>query len=137
SRAGVGGDVAMLTRNGLALIVCSTCVRLALPGAALCEVAPPHILTWGSQGSGLGQFQDPEGIALGTGGMVYVTDRYNDRVQAFTRTGSFIGSWGSSGTGQGQFTGPIGIAVNSGGEVFVADGSGRIQVFSPSGVFLR
>jgi len=48
---------------------------------------------------------------------------------------TFLGMWGSQGTGPGQFQGPTGIAVDPSGVVWVAD-PGRIQSFTPEGVFL-
>src|SRR5712691_1344519 len=36
------------------------------------------------------QFVVPHGIAMSTDGMVYVSDRLNDRIQAFTREGKFV-----------------------------------------------
>src|SRR5215217_5104840 len=48
-------------------------------------------------------------------------------------------SFGSSGAGPGQLSFPGAIAIDPGdGEVFVADtGNNRVQVFGPTGTFLR
>jgi DNA-binding beta-propeller fold protein YncE len=44
---------------------------------------------------------------------------------------------GGHGNGRGQFDSPRGIATDSGGNIFVADtNNGRIEKFSPSGVFI-
>src|SRR5690348_14377982 len=58
---------------------------------------------WGSQGTGPGQFQfdgpvgDPHSrIAVGPGGLVYVSDSGNDRVQVFTADGRFVKQFGSN-----------------------------------------
>src|ERR687885_1575722 len=68
------------------------------------------IRTWGSSGSGPGQFNSPIGITLDyTRGYVYVTDTGNARVQKFTNDGKFVTMWGSSGSGPGRFDSPIGI----------------------------
>jgi len=49
----------------------------------------------------------------------------------------YLGSWGTVGRGDSEFNYPCGIAVAPDGKVFVADwGNGRIQYFSPTGVFL-
>ena len=74
---------------------------------------------WGTEGSGNGQFRDPTGVAVAPSGNVYVSDEYNDRIQYFTSTGSFLGKWGSRGTGPGQFYQPWGVAVGPTGLVYV------------------
>jgi len=44
---------------------------------------------------------------------------------------------GGHGTGRGQFDSPRGIAIDNAGNIFVADtGNGRIEKFSPSGIFI-
>jgi DNA-binding beta-propeller fold protein YncE len=44
---------------------------------------------------------------------------------------------GGQGNGRGQFDSPRGIAIDSAGNIFVADtNNGRIEKFSPSGVFI-
>lgn len=47
---------------------------------------------WGSQGSGPGQFSLPHGIVF-NGGILYVADRENNRVQRFDLDGRFLGEW--------------------------------------------
>ncbi len=44
---------------------------------------PTYIGSFGGEGIGNGQFQYPNGIAIGHGGQIYVTDRVNDRVQVW------------------------------------------------------
>ena len=51
------------------------------------------IQSWGEPGVGPGQFHLPHGIAVGTDGRVWVTDRENDRIQIFSPTGEFLGQW--------------------------------------------
>jgi tripartite motif-containing protein 71 len=41
------------------------------------------LTTWGSEGSGDGQFGEPGGIAVDGAGNVYVADTGNNRVQKF------------------------------------------------------
>jgi hypothetical protein len=41
------------------------------------------LTTWGSEGSGDGQFDWPSGVAVDASGNVYVADRGNDRIQKF------------------------------------------------------
>jgi tripartite motif-containing protein 71 len=90
------------------------------------------------QGTGPGQFHFPEGIAVDpSDGDVYVTDAFNNRVEKFGRTGSFIWQFGSAGSGDGQFSMPIGIAVDAAtGSVYVADSNNdRVEKFDTSGAF--
>ena len=92
---------------------------------------------WGSQGSNLGQFQFPRGIAVGREGSVYVADTYNHRIQKFTPSGDFVTGWGTYGSGYGQFRYPFGVAVGPEGSVYVADTfNNRIQRFQPDGQLL-
>ena len=42
------------------------------------------ITKWGSNGSGDGQFNGPQGVAVDGSGNVYVVDAYNHRIQKFT-----------------------------------------------------
>ena len=67
--------------------------------------------TWGSPGTGNGQFDIPSGIAVDNSGNVYVADTANNRVQKFDASGNFVTKWGSFGTGNGQFNVPSGIAA--------------------------
>jgi hypothetical protein len=51
--------------------------------------------SFGSSGSGAGQFNTPGGLAVSrANGDVYVVDRGNNRVEEFTETGAFVRAWG-------------------------------------------
>jgi len=86
-------------------------------------------ITFGSQGSGVGQFYGAYGIALDTLGRIYVADTYNCRV---VRMDDMNGSnWstfgGTCGAATGQFYDPSGIAVDSAGRIYVMDtGNSRL-----------
>jgi DNA-binding beta-propeller fold protein YncE len=105
------------------------------------EVAGPPadwVLMWGEWGSGDGQFRYPQGIAVDSGGNVFVSDNENHRIQEFTADGQFLTSIGGFGYDPGQFRWPAGLAFDPAGNLYVADASNdRIQVFGPDGGFLR
>src|ERR1044072_8403148 len=49
--------------------------------------------TWGTQGSGDGEFQANYGIGVDPAGtVVYVADTYNYRIQKFSATGAYLGT---------------------------------------------
>jgi sugar lactone lactonase YvrE len=94
--------------------------------------------SFGTQGSGDGEFQANYGIGVDPGGtVVYVADTYNYRIQKFSSNGAYLGKWGSYGTGPGEFDQPTGVAVDSAGNVYVADYiNDRIQKFTSGGSFI-
>src|ERR1700677_488733 len=107
---------------------------LVLPGMALGQLT--FLNTWGSDGSGNGQLDDPGAVAVGPTGTVYVTDSLNNRVETFSSTGAFVSTFGSMGAANGDFQTPNGIAVAPNGTVYVLDyGNGRVETFSANGVF--
>jgi sugar lactone lactonase YvrE len=91
--------------------------------------------SFGSPGTGAGQFGGPDGIATSDDGFVYVADTHNARVQKFDLLGTHVLSFGSAGSGPGQFSRPYGIDVDDEGNVYVGDLDLRVvQKFSSSGV---
>jgi len=49
--------------------------------------------TWGSKGSGDGQFDDPTSVAVDNTNKVYVADPINRRIQVFDSDGKFLAKW--------------------------------------------
>lgn len=76
------------------------------------------LTTWGSPGSGDGQFIDPGGIATDPSGDVYVVDSTLERLQKFTSTGSFITKLGGQSWGCTGFCELVGVATDSSGAVY-------------------
>jgi len=86
--------------------------------------------SFGSDGSGNGQFFGPAGIALADDGTIYVSDNLNSRIERFTSGGVFMVAWGTSGSAAGQFNSPRGLDTDANGNIYVADTSNnRIQKF--------
>lgn len=92
-----------------------------------------YIASFGSYGTGDGQFNRPVRVAVGPQGTIYVVDNGNCRVEAFSAGGAFVTKWGSCDLGAadpGQFDNPIGVAVDGNGDIYVADTNNfRIQKF--------
>jgi sugar lactone lactonase YvrE len=99
---------------------------LAINGPVMAADPPSHIMTWGSQGYGTGDFNIPRAAAVDASGNVYVADRYNNRIQKFSNSGSFISSWNA-------LNNPRGVCVD-GNYVYVSDTSNnRIVKYTTSG----
>jgi sugar lactone lactonase YvrE len=91
------------------------------------------VRTWGSPGSGPGQFNSPRGIALDPSGRVYVVDSGNHRVQVFNLDGGYLTSFGSQGSGPGQFSNPGDIKLDRFGNIYVVDSASRVEKFAALG----
>ncbi len=123
--------------KGKLICACVTVFALFLSAPAGAQTPPYFLLSWGSNGSGPGQFNNPFGVAVDSLGNVYVTDYGNHRVQKFTSAGVFLAEWGSLGSGDGDFSYPQGIAFDSRDNVYVSEGGNhRIQKFTSAGTFL-
>jgi DNA-binding beta-propeller fold protein YncE len=110
----------------------------------------------GLDAEGAGAMDDPQGLAIGPEGNVFVADQSNNRVDVFSPDGVFVRAFGKGvnpaggdvcttacerGDGvvaAGDMSEPTGIAIDSSGAVYVADyGNNRIDVFSVAGAFSR
>ena len=96
-----------------------------------------YVETFGSgRGTGDGQFDAPENLALDAAGNIFVSDKDNHRVQKFSSTGVFQFAFGGLGSGDGQLMTPRGIAVHPNGDIYVCDwGNHRMQVFDSAGTY--
>ena len=88
--------------------------------------------SFGTHGSGRGQFYNPCGVAVDGKGNLLVVDASNHRIQKFTSDGRFIASVDGHGKGALQFNNPSGLAFNAyNNRIYVADaGNNRIQVLN-------
>ena len=94
-----------------------------------------YIKSWGSEGSGDNQFNEPNGIVTGKDGFIYVADTFNRRILRFTQDGTFVSKWGTHGSEEGLLEDPRCIAADSSGTLFIGD-SHRVQRFTADGTFL-
>ena len=94
------------------------------------------VLTFGKEGSDIGMFQNPRGVAVSSRDEIAITS--NDKVQIFNSGGNFIRSFGCRGRNQGGFICPYGIAFDKDGKIFVADYSNhRVQIFNGEGGYMN
>jgi len=102
------------------------------------------IRSWGSPGSGPGQFHVPHGIAIDAEGRILVADRENSRIQLFSADGKFLEAWTDVARPCQVFVDPAGavyvaeLGFRAGrwpgtGEASPDDPPGRVSIFSPRG----
>src|SRR5205807_9210768 len=77
------------------------------------------LATWGTSGTGNGQFKAPTGVAVNSAGSIYVVDTGNIRIEKLDSNGGFVRTFGTFGTTNGQFVLPIGIATASSGSLYI------------------
>lgn len=129
--------------------------EVAPGGGDICTVATT--CRRGAVGGAAGSLSAPEGIAVDSGGRVYVADASDNRIGVYSGAGEFLYAFGlgvnstdssnvcTSASGckvglasgaAGGLSGPHGVALAE-GHVFVADTvNNRISVFTPEGGFL-
>ncbi len=87
-----------------------------------------NLISYGTQGSDVGQFYGAYGIALDSAGRIYVADTYNARVVRIDdMAGTNWTTFGEYGSGIGQFNNPQGISIDPAGRIYVMDtGNNRL-----------
>ncbi len=95
--------------------------------------------SFGTHGSGQGQFIHPCGVAVDGEGNILVADRNNNRIQKFAAEGQFLTSVGTYGNGRLQFRYPSGLTFNTTNDkVYVAEFfNNRVQVLNSDLTFSR
>ena len=109
-----------------------TCVSVLTPEGE-------KIRTFGSRGSGNGQFSEVLGVTVDKHDNIYVSDYSNHRVLKFSSEGEFVAAVGGCGSNQLQFSNPLGIAYNHrDNNLYVAGrGNHRIQVLTTNLRFVK
>ena len=93
------------------------------------------ITSFGTEGSGQGQFDRPEDLAFDSQGNIYVSEYGNNRVQVLDPNGRYLRQFGNK-NGPGKLNDPEGIHIAH-DCVYVSDCENhRIAVFQLSGAFL-
>jgi DNA-binding beta-propeller fold protein YncE len=84
----------------------------------------------GGHGRGKCQFENPRGLAVDSGGNIFVADTDNGRIQKFSPNGTFVTSIAT--------TDPNGIAVDHAGNIYVAEIGSKhcVQKLAPDGKFI-
>ena len=93
------------------------------------------ISSYGSTGSGNGEFNNAYGITQGPNGNLYVADASNYRVQVLDKNGTFIKKFGENGTAPGQLNGPADLIFLPDGRLIVGDNS-YLNYFDSNGTFI-
>ena len=101
---------------------------------------PAYNLKFGSGGTGNGQFSHPMQTAVDSSGNVWVADGYNNRVEKFSSSGTWLATYGKAGSKgekekeEPEFAEPVGIAISAKtGNVYVGDqGNDRVEELSGS-----
>jgi sugar lactone lactonase YvrE len=110
--------------------------------------ARQYVRTYGVTGvpytTDLYHVNEPRGVAVANDGSVYVVEEYGNRLIKFNASGApqwSIGQPGVNGGWDGEnnlFNQPEDVAIAPSGNIFVVDTwNHRIQVFAPSGAYVR
>jgi DNA-binding beta-propeller fold protein YncE len=83
------------------------------------EICPSNCSP-GIPGPEPGQFHQPTGIGIDSGGNVWIAEEWNDRVQELSAAGNHVTQFGSLGASNGQLSRPWGVVAAS-GSLYVAD----------------
>jgi streptogramin lyase len=132
-RGEVGLRRTRLASVGMAIAIAALMAMLVSAASAVAFSAPTYSSSFGSYGTGNGQFKEPRGITVDPSGNVWVSDINLNRIQKFNSKGEYVCQVGASGSGNGQFKKPRGLAADASGNVWIADeGNNRLQKISSS-----
>ena len=111
----------------------------------------------GKPGNADGQFNQPNDVAVGPDGSIYVSDGHDaqgmttaaavaeglkrgatSRISKFSPDGKFLKSWGGIGVRHGEFRTPHALAFDGRGRLWVVDrGNHRLEIFDQDGKYLE
>ena len=94
--------------------------------------------TFGSKGSGNGQFSCPYAICIGPDGRIYVVDNGNHRIQVFHQDETFSHNIDSNVLDNKEFSSPVGLCFDHLDYLHVTCyNSNIVIVFTPEGQYIR
>ncbi len=102
-------------------------------GSVFTLTVPNDFVTFGGKGSGTGQFQNDQALAVDSiHGFIYVSDFTLNVIQKFDLTGNYKLEWTNG------LIAPLGVAVDADGNVFVSDAGSHSDVvkFDPNGTVI-
>lgn len=93
---------------------------------------------WGTEGSGEGALDSPNGILVARDGTIWVADGNLDALIHYDAEGNYLGRIGNGkGSGAGQFYSPRDVAQDPQGDIYVVDHANhRVQKFDSNGNYL-
>ncbi|KXJ10518.1 E3 ubiquitin-protein ligase TRIM71 [Exaiptasia diaphana] len=96
------------------------------------------LLSYGSEGSGLEQLKNPQGLAFLDETDLVIADYNNNRICIVdTTSGRLVRTFGCQGNMDGQFKEPVGVHVDDDSNIIVCDHDNhRVQVFTKNGCYL-
>ena len=148
----VSGHPVQAVTSAFGRVAAGAVAVILLASVSAASASPVHFYgrSFGSEGAGPGQFEEPssvavEEVALGDVGDVYVADSGNHRVERFSAEGTeFLGQFNGTETPAGSFT-PTAVAVDnstdpldpSKGDVYVVDREHAVvDKFDPNGKYI-
>ena len=94
--------------------------------------------SFGTRGSGRGQFDYPQGVAVDGEQNILVADRNNHRIQKFTADGNFLAMVGTEGSEHLQFRSVASVAYNaSNNKYYAVDENHRVQILNSDFTFYK
>lgn len=93
------------------------------------------VSSFGSGGSGAGQFSNPNSIAITATGLIFVADRGNRSVQVFRGDGVYLNNLGGK---SANISNPLAIGLDPQDNLYVLDGArNSVLSFSATGDFIQ